>query len=185
MRPLTVSPENQQRLAIAVPIIALLLSLFVVYPTWGRYTALLETAKQNRTELAKLRAEVIPDVGKNLPAAADLPSEPPDFYRQLQLVAGISQCRIMNFDLGGTGKQEDGPVRAVRAHVELEARYNEVRAFLANLAAAPRLYVVTECSVATQIKSGTSSPVRTAAKDPSLLRATIEIERYVNKPSGT
>jgi hypothetical protein len=33
----TISPAAQQRLAVAVPLIALAISLFVVYPAWGRY----------------------------------------------------------------------------------------------------------------------------------------------------
>jgi hypothetical protein len=180
MRPLTISPENQQRLAIAVPSIALLLSLFVVYPTWGRYRDLLETVKKDRADLAALQAQGIPNIGANVPAVPNLPSEPPEFLGQLRIIAQLSECTLTGFDISGTAKKEEGPVKAVRARVEIDSRYNGIRQFLANLSSAPRLYVVTECSVASKVKAGQPG-ARTTYEDPSILRATIEIERYVTK----
>jgi hypothetical protein len=179
MRPVTISPDNQQRLAIGVPIIALLLSLFVVYPTWGRYRTLLEIVQKDRADLAALRAAPNPDVGRNTPAIPGLPSEPPLFLGQLKILAQLSGCRLVNYDNVGTVKQDEGLVRAVRARVDIESRYNGVRAFLRNLAEAPRLYVVTECTVVNKVKAGLPIPPRTIHEDPGLVRATIEIERYV------
>jgi len=181
MQPLTISPENQQRLAIAVPIVALLLSLFVVYPTWGRYTTLLETVKKDQSELAELRATPIPDVGKVPPAVPDVPSEAPVFLGDIRILSSLSHCHLVNFENGRLYKKDEGSVRAIRARIDIDARYNEIRSFLLNLSNAPRLYVVTECTVASKIKAGQPGATTTTYEDPSVLRATIEIERYVTK----
>jgi hypothetical protein len=182
MRFFTISPEIQQRLAIAVPIVALLLSLFVVYPTWGRYTALQSTALTQRKELDALRATPIPDMGAVPPAETDLPSEPPQFLGQMRLLTDMSGCRVIGFDVGSTANQESGPVRAVRARVDLEARYPQIRDFLYRLSRAPRLYVITDCTVASDMKDGQQAVNGQPGKTPGALRATIEIERYVTPP---
>ncbi len=182
MSTLTISPENQNRLAIAVPIVAMLLSLFVVYPTWMRYNDLVAVVATQRKSLDDLRATPLPDVGAVPPADAGLPSEPPKFLGQLRVVAQMARCRVIGFDLGASGKQDSGPVRAVRARVDLEGRYTEIRDFLFRLAGAPRLYVVTDCAVSVPANAAQSAVSALLNRPPGTLHATIEIERYVTPP---
>jgi hypothetical protein len=179
---LTIKPENQQRLAVFVPIIALILSLFVVYPAVGRYQALQKTIQTEQKELDTLRATPIPPVGTVAPTAAESPSEPPQFLGQIRILASETDCRVSGFDVSAAGSKDTTPLRAVRSRVELEGRFYQIRNFLTQLGRAPRLYVVTDFSLTGKTSVGPQS----ANSSPSnLLRASIEIERYVAPATAT
>lgn len=182
MRFRSISPDNQRRLAIAMPIAALLLSLFVVYPTWGRYTALLSTLTADRKALDVLKASPRPDVGPIRAVEEGLPSESPGFLGQVRRLAQLSGCRMKGFDVSAGPAQPVGIVRAVRSHVELEGRYPQIRDFLLRVVYAPRLYVVTECTVVPAATTVSAVGRKEAGSAPGTLRASIEIERYVTPP---
>jgi hypothetical protein len=173
---LTIKPENQQRLAVFVPLVALTLSVFVVYPAWGRYRGLQATIQTHRKELETLKATPIPPIGAVTPTAEDKPSEPPQFLGQIRSLAAESGCRVRGFDVSSNDKKEADPVRPVRARVELEGHFYQVRNFLTQLNHTPRLYVVTDFSLTGKTLAEQSA--NRAQMD--LLRASIEIERYVS-----
>jgi len=162
-----------------VPIVALLLSLFVVYPTWGRYTDLRTRIGVQRAERDGLRAAPRPDVGAVVPAENDLPSEPPKFLGQVRLLADLAGCRVKGFELSPTPKSEGQPARAVRAHVEIEGRYSQIRNFLVSLTSAPRLYVITELNMEAAKIPGSNQPGAVLGIKSNQLNAGIGIERYV------
>ncbi|MCW3097138.1 MAG: Pilus assembly protein PilO [Chthonomonadaceae bacterium] len=179
---LTIKPENQQRLAVLVPIIALILSLFVVYPAQGRYRDLQKTIQTERKELETLRATPIPTVGPVAPTAEESPSEPPAFLGQIRMLAAETGCRVSGFDVSAAGSKDTAPLRVVRARVELEGQFYQIRNFLTQLGRAPRLYVVTDFSLTGKTPVGPQS----ANSSPSnLLHASIEIERYVASATAT
>jgi hypothetical protein len=173
---LTIKPENQQRLAVLVPIVALVLSLFVVYPALGRYRALQATIQTERNELTTLRATPIPQIGPVVPTAEDSPSEPPQFLGQIRTLAAAAGCRLSGFEVSPTEKKAHSPLRAVRSRVELDGQFYQVRNFLTQLGGAPRLYVVTDFSLTNQ-QSTSGQTAKSSQTGP--LRASIEIERYV------
>lgn len=174
---LTLKPENQQRLAVFVPIIALILSLFVVYPAWGRYRELKMAIRAQRTELETLRATPIPPAGSVDPTAQDSPSEPPQFLGRIRSMAAETGCRLSGFDVSATEKKGTAPLRAVRARVELEGQYYQVRNFVMQLGRAPRLYVITDFSLAGKPPPGQQAAIHSQTGP---LHASIEIERYVS-----
>lgn len=180
-----ISPVNQQRIAVLTPLIALVLSLFVVYPAWGRYVDKRATIEKKRIELEKLKATPVPAPPAFMPTADDLPTEPPQFEGQISAVAAASQCELANFDLsaptGGTSDADkESPVKALRARVEINADYPHIRSFIYNLGRAPRLFVVTSLDITTNT-SGKGAPVQVYSGP---LHASMEIERYV-APSAT
>jgi hypothetical protein len=184
-----VRPEIQQRLAIFVPIIALVLSLFVVYPAWGRYGELNQKIAQQQSQLRDLKATPVVAPGPVAPTAADLPSEPPQFLGEMRKMATEANCRVVGFDITPSDKATTtGPVRAVRAKIDLEARYVQVRDFLYQLDHAARLYVVTDLTMTAAAPVGAQSAATASPNVPAasagLLHATIEIERYVAPPAA-
>jgi hypothetical protein len=168
------SPEIQQRLAIFVPLVALVLSLFVVYPAWGRYGALNDKIAQQQRELSDLKRTPVFTPGPVKPAEDYSPTEPPTFLAQIKKLALEAHCAIPQYDISDTGKVTDkGPVRAYRAQFVLEGAYVQIRDFLYRLNHADRLYVVTDLTITS------SSPGSPATASYGPLRASIEIERYV------
>jgi hypothetical protein len=185
-------PHIQQRLAVAVPLIALALSLFVVYPGWTHWRQLLAEADQKRVRLSNLQATPIPLPGARRPAAEDTPSEPPEFLADMQRIAAASGCGFVGFDLTlppapvsgeeelaqGGNKKPDEPkapplVKPVRAKIEVEADYARVRQFVQGIIGASRLYAIASLEVKNANK-----------RIPELLAATVEIERYVLNPDA-
>ena len=181
MRLTTISPENQQRIAVVVPIVALVLSLFVVYPAWGRYGELNGKIGKQRAELNTLRNSPIPAPGPIKPTADYQPSEPPQFFGMISALAQQAGCRVVGYDIiSSTDKTKaEGPIRALRAKVEIEAEYPQIRAFLTRLSEAPRLFVVTDLS----IMRSTGSARASQGVPTGPLKAAIEIERYVAPPA--
>ena len=175
-----VKPEIQQRLAIFVPLIALALSLFVVYPAWGRYGALNQQIARQRDDLEKLKAEPPPVApGLVAPTADDVPSEPPEFLGEIRSLAAEANCHLAGFDLSPSDKSVAvGAVRAVRAKIDLEANYVQIRDFLFRLNHAGRLLAVTDLTLI----SADTGPRGTAPSGP--LHATLNIERYVAPPAA-
>ena len=187
MRFFSISPENQQRLAVLVPLLALVLSLFVVYPAWGRYSDLKTQLADKREDLAKLKATPMPQPSLKMPAVPGLPSEPPQFLAHMNALAAASGARVTGFDLtaGGTGKAEAmGPVSAARANLEVTGTYVDIRRFLEQLATTDRLYVVTDVDVSSAKGAGAQG----AGAQPVVagpLTAKLTIERYVTAAAGT
>lgn len=175
MRLATISPQNQQRLAVLVPLVALFLSLFVVYPAWGRYHDLRAENEKRGRELEALRTIPIPEPGPVRPAEEDLPSEPPQFLGHISALAAAANCRIVGFESLPAGEKEAAAsgVRARQAKVELEDPYPRVREFLTQLARANRLFVV----AGLQLSRGKGQA--------ETLHTTITIERYVAPAAGT
>jgi hypothetical protein len=183
MRILSVNPVFQQRVAIIVPIVALLLSLFVVYPAWGRYKELQTTIQKQRKDLDDLRATPLPQVGPEAPTAEDRASEPPEFLGQVSRLAGAANCRLTSFDMiPAPSEKEVKPIRALRARVELKGQYYQIRDFLFRLAHAPRLFVVTDFSLSKET-TGSSQASGGQPLFSNALNAKIEIERYVAAPA--
>src|SRR5689334_13812928 len=60
MRFFALPPEIQARVAVVIPLVALCLSLFVVYPAWGRYNGLRAQIAQQERELSDLRTAPLP-----------------------------------------------------------------------------------------------------------------------------
>src|SRR5579872_6427624 len=118
MRLTTVSPETQQRIAVFVPVAALAISLFVVYPAWQHYNILAKQIEQNRDRLQSLKANPPSPTGAVLPAADDLPSEPPRFFGTVQSLAASSGCRLVDFNVvPPEANKEQRSVRPVRARI--------------------------------------------------------------------
>ncbi len=189
-----ISPAAQQRIAVVVPLVALIVSVFVVYPSFVRNREMRDEIERKTERLNNLLQTPIPLAATIQPAAPDTPSEPPEFLASIQAMAAASRCELVGFDLtlppappsgekelalggnkpeGAKEKQEPpSPVRPVRAKIEVKSDYDGVRQLLRSIILAPRLYAVAACEVqqlADQRVSG------------SLVRATIEIERYVLK----
>jgi len=188
----SLSPQVQQRIAVVVPVIALGLSLFVVYPGWNRWRELVAEADQKRVRLANLRGTPIPLAATQQPAAEDTPAEPPKFLADIQTIAADSGCAVVGFDLTlppapvsgeeemaqGGNKKPDEPkapqlVKPVRAKIEVEADYPHIRQFVHQIIAAPRLYAIASLEVKDANR-----------RIPELLAATVEIERYVLNPDA-
>jgi Tfp pilus assembly protein PilO len=177
MRFFNTRPSDQQRIAILVPIIALALSLFVVYPKWQEYRELIPKLEQQRKDLAALRAAPLPSQLPGIAAVAALPSEPPEFMGQVNYLAAAANCKVTGFDLKPpTGTVDAGPVQAIKSQIMLVARYADIRAFVSQVARSPRLLALSDLNVA---------PVIRAKNDgfpADALQATVEIERYVMPP---
>jgi len=185
MRFSALRPEIQVRLAVVIPLIALFLFLFAVYPAWGRYTEASARSEQQERELADLRAAPLPPpVAPGIIVEAQ-PSEPPQFLEQISMIAVGANCHILGFDLVPAGTPAPAPtpgdaglIKAVRARIELDATYPQVRAFLYRLAGTLRPFTVTEVNLTTP---GESTLKMTTV---GTLHASIDIERYVVPPAG-
>src|SRR6266852_6918220 len=103
MRLITINPVAQQRLAVAVPIVALVLSLFVVRPAWGHYGDLKQENEKKSGELRRLVETPIPDPGPVSPTADATSTEPPQFMGMIRQMAQKSICLIAAFDSNGAG----------------------------------------------------------------------------------
>ncbi len=174
MRFFNTRPSDQQRIAILVPIIALGLSLFVVYPKWNEYKVLIPQVEKQQQDLNSLKNAGLPaDVPANTALPA-LPSEPPEFMGEVNQIAAAAHCAVNGFDLKpATATVEVGPIQAVNAQIIVIARYADIRRFVTLLSGAPRMLVITNLAVAPA----------TRVKDDGLasdtLQATVDIERYV------
>ncbi len=176
-----------QRAAVAVPIVAVLISVLVVYPAWGRYSRLRADVEQKEAQLKSVLSRPVPVRRSVVPTADPKPDEPPRFLEEMRAVARASRCTMVGFDL--TPKDASRPkaaseeaktpdpnkppeiVRTVRAKVEVEAGYPAVRAFVAAVLSAPRLYAITSLELSrSQLVAGATC------------RAAVEIERYIVDP---
>jgi hypothetical protein len=177
MRFFNTSPADQQRIAILVPIVALALSIFAVYPKWQDYQAMLPKVEQQRQALSALRAAApLPDI-PGIASEPALPSEPPEFLGQINEIAAAAHCRVAGFDLTpSTGAVNTVPVQAVRAQITLVARYADVRKFVAQVVHAPRVFAVSDLTVAPVVRTKSDKYAADA------LQASVEIERYVTTP---
>lgn len=186
-------PHIQQRLAILVPVIALAVSLFVVYPGWNRWGELRVKVAEKRQRLEELRKTPIPMLSAQQPAVEETPSEAPEFLAAMRAIAAEAGCNVVGFDLtlppapatgekemalGGNpdpAKQPEQPklVKPVRGKIEIEADYDRVRTFVRKIMDAPRLYAIVGVEV---------GPAKEAVGDQ--VRAVVEIERYVLNPNA-
>lgn len=189
MRFSRLSPQTQQRLAILVPVVALVISIFVVYPGFVRWRELQAEIADRSKRLADLRATPIPLSSTIQPAVPDTPSEPPEFLAAVREMTFSTGCDLVGFDLtlppappsgeqelaqGGNKPKEEqtkpSPIRPVRAKIEVRADYDGLRRLLKAIIQAPRLYAIASCEV---------QPADASTGQP--LRAAVEIERYVLK----
>jgi hypothetical protein len=176
----SISPAMQQRLAVAVPIVALGISLFVVYPAWGRYQDLQVEAGKLEKELATLKENPVEPPGPVLPADKRSDEESAGFLRLTQDLANASGCRLMGMNSAPTESKADQLARPIRTAVELEAPYPRIRGFLFQVANADRVLSVTDVRI--------SSPGSTSSQpfgNTGLLKADIGIERYVTTATDT
>jgi Tfp pilus assembly protein PilO len=174
MRFFNTSPADQQRIAVVVPIVALAVSMFAVYPKWQDYQALGPRVEQQRKKLSELRAAALPPDIPGIAALPALPSEPPEFMGEINDIATAANCHVTGFDLKPpAGAVDTGPMQAVKAQVMLVGRYSDLRTFITLVSHAIRVFAVSDLSIAPVVR----------AKDDHLpadaLQATIEIERYV------
>lgn len=188
-------PRVQQYLAVLVPVIALVISVFVVYPGWKNWRAVEAQIVANEQKLQTLKETPVPVVAAKVAAAENTPSEAPEFLASVREVAAQAGCSVVGFDLtqppapatgekemalGGNPdpakqaleRQRKSPVKPVRGKIEVEASYQRIRQFIQGIMGANRLYAVVGIEV-----SG-------AKEYPGLVRATIEIERYVVNPEA-
>lgn len=174
---LKLNSSTYQALAIGMPLMALALSLLVVYPSWGRYRALAGEVEDLEGKLQILKAAPLPPKDPVLTAADDVESEPPDFLRQVADLARSSGCEVQGLERidGGEAK---GPVRPIRTRVTLNGHYPRLRTFFWRAYRAPRLFAVTDLN----ISAGTATTVRADELLVRPLTATFVLERYVTKP---
>ena len=180
-------PELQKKVAVFVPIIALLLSVFVVYPAWGNYQLLKEKVDGQRLEYTTLKNLPLPKPNPKQPTAVMEPSEPPKSIGEISKIAESAGCKVTGFDIGtvaaakaAADDKQGGIVRAKRSRINLEAHYQQIREFLAQLSHAERVFVITELNLTAQVVV----PGSTLRPSPGTLEANVEIERYVTVPSA-
>src|SRR5258708_5728753 len=178
MKLISINPVAQQRLAVAVPIVAVVLSLFVVRPACGRYGDLKQDNEKKSGEIRRMVETPIPRPGPVRPADDSTSTEPPQFMGMIRLTAQKSSCLIATFDSNGAGEtKQEGPVRNIRAKLDLIGTYPQIRSFLWNLSHSHRLYVVTDLSIST------NTPIPAQALSRGAVRASFNIERYVTTPA--
>ena len=180
------TPEIQQRVAIVVPIIALLLSVFVVWPGWTAYQEQAAKVEAQRTEYNDLVKLPLPKPSPKIATVVLTPSEPPKSVGELSKIAEAAGCKVTGFDLGtvvsakaaAEEAKQGGLVRPKRSRLNLVAHYQQIREFLAQLQHSPRVFVVTELNLTVQ----TIIPGSPLKPEPGTLEANVEIERYVTVP---
>ncbi len=186
-------PHIQQRVAVLVPLVALALSIFFVYPGWVQWRKGLAETEDLGRQLAEIKATPIPLASAREPGAEDTPSEPPEFFAKAREVAQAAGCRIVGFDLtlppappsgekeiamGGNeteeqkaarkAKEKPPLIRPVRAKFELESNYMGIRRFMMGIIQAPRLYAIASVEI--------TAP---NLDNPGVLKGVVEIERYI------
>lgn len=181
MRFFSTSPEVQQRLAVLVPLVALALSLFIVYPAWGNYEQLVQERDRRRAELDTLRNTPLPRRSPILLTAPDEPREAPEFLAMVRALVRFSGAELKSLQVveSGAGQEATGPVRPVRARVQIVGSYPQIRSFLYRVGRAPRLMVVASL----ELKSEAGTSERAGYVRVPIL-ASIEIERYVVPPAA-
>lgn len=182
MRITSIRPEVQQWLSIGVPLVALALSLLVVYPAYGQYRALQTQVAVKRDQLGQMQAAPIAPPGPVMPTAPEVPTEAPEFLGEIRALAAESGCQLVGFDITpSAATPAAGAVHPVRSKVDLESQYPQVRDFLARLTGAPRLFAVSDLTLTSATAAGQSgaAPGATPTHAGATVHAAIEIERYV------
>jgi hypothetical protein len=169
----SISPVTQQRLAVLVPLVALGISLFAVYPAWGRYRDLQAAVGREEMALETLKANPVPPPGPILPAAVQSAKEPPAFHGLVTRLADESGCVMAGYSVAPAESKSEQLARPLRATIELDCRYPQLRSFLYRASQAERVLTVTEVKVSTQTSQ--SGPVITYGP----LKATVGLERYL------
>jgi hypothetical protein len=171
-------------LAFGVPIAALLISLFIVYPAWGRYGEQQDRITHLQAELSALKAAPVPPPVRTQPAADDTPAESSQFLGQMNRAAAGAQCALISLDAASVASSKAGSakdpseVRAVRARIVVEGPFRQIRSLLWELQHGTRLFVVTDLSLA-HSASGSNKQAGQATETDGRVRATIGLERYV------
>lgn len=174
------SPTLYQAMAVGMPLAAVLLSLFIIFPTWGRFKDVSAQVDKNRRELQALKAAPLPPKDPVQTAAADVEEEPADFLRQITELAQQSGCVVEDLTMvaPGEGKPVAG-VRPIRAKVTVSGHFARIRSLLWRLYRAPRLFAVGDLSLEGK---GQSAPGDLGARP---LTATFTLERYVAPKEST
>src|SRR5437763_16824462 len=98
MRGLSMSPGTQQIVVVAAPLLALAVTLLLVYPTWSELGEAQRQVAQKETTLRTLQ-ETPPRVEHVIPAAEDRPGEPARFLGELTDLAAASGCTFRGWDV--------------------------------------------------------------------------------------
>ena len=177
MRFFGVDLASQGRLALMIPLVALVLSLFVVYPTWQRYSEEAKSVEKLEHEKLELKATItqlsITPPSSVAAAEEDAPSEQPQFLEQIRRMSAASNCRLVGFEALPAGViNATSPIRPMRARVTLEASYQDIRQCIEKILSASRLYTITDMDVAL---AASATPANLGGN----LRTIIEVERYI------
>jgi hypothetical protein len=174
---MNIDTATQRVLAVGMPLVAVALSLLIVYPGWGRYHELKAEVAAERVRLRDLREAPVPAPAAAQAAAVDVESEPSHFIGEITALARASGCEITGLDVEPQKQKPDDEalVRPIRSRVTLSGSFPQVRSFLLQLSRASRLYTVVDLTV--QRPSGGRDDGRAAA-----VSATVTIERYVTEP---
>jgi len=178
-RPLRVSLAVQQFLAVSIPLLALAISVLVVYPQWQAANDLHTEIAGKRAQLSSLEATPLPDPSGKRPAVRDTETEQSEFLGAITGLAASAGCDVVALDAEATAGE--GPatlVRPLRTKLTVRGRYGQIRVLLSRLNRSSRLYVVRELSaVPTTDNLGIAVSGR-------ILDTTITIDRYVIAPGG-
>ena len=177
MRPLTASTQTQQWLAFFVPVIALLISILIVYPAWGSHRELGRDISQKRDELQKLQSAILPAMNQGIPAVDTSAGESSQFIADIRQLGARSGSVVMGYD---TSKVSDeataNGIRSLQTSVSLRGNYKQIRSFLWLITHNPRFLTVTNSLL--------ELDESTLRDDGRPLTASITIERYVEAPTA-
>jgi len=175
------SPSHGRLFAWGLPAAALGVSLLIVSPVWRQWQQQEGVLAAQRLEVQRLEAAPVPAPTESKLAVRNTPQEASLFLREMRALAQATRSEFVGLDVRarapeGASTQDTGPVRAIRMQITLRSTYPRLRAFLARLAKAERLYSVTELSVRRRATTATDAPT---------LDATMVIERYVIAEAGS
>lgn len=175
MKPSTAPPQTQQWLAVLAPIIAIVVSVMLVYPAWAHHGELTARTNQHYSELQTIRSNPPPPIGNRIPAAEPMPAEPSQFLGEIRNLAAGADCAMTGFDMTQVpgAPLSDQAVKAVRAKVDIKGTYKQVRNFLWQCVHYPRLLVITETTLSLEHAANVGGP------SSEVLTASIGIERYL------
>lgn len=169
--------ELQKALAVLLPLVALLLGIFLVYPAYTGLETQQAALRSAQSELAKLRAESVVAEDRIIPAVVADEEEPNLFVGELRTIARASGCEFRQVTMLTPGSRSS-EVQARRARLTVRGTYAGVRRLLANLKLYRRLLAVTDLTASEE-------PGRQVLDRSAIVRAEMTIERYVAMPGSS
>jgi hypothetical protein len=177
--------KKQRLLVLSVPAAVVLLSLILLIPAWARQSTVQRKLEKRRAALGELlRTLPKPDRSREI-LVNNSATEPTVFVKDISSIARSAGCRFSGMNVTDKsepvkveGKASTGGLtaRPVSVEVILVGEYRSIRRFLAGLAQAKRLYVVSGLV----LRSEGMNPQRPSA---SLVLASVVVERYVAEAS--